>query len=337
MRSECDVINAIRKSVRPGENGYTAKVPAKDLLDLLYGENLPDPECSFQKILEALDEGAVALIKKYNAVERKKDEPDQRICTEPNQGSFNKCHGDWTEYICDVFTWNILSELNKGKGDDEDCFVYVKLPDRNVRKKKESENVWTRLLSQRAQQLIEIRRQRLKKAENDYEVKLESSNPDAVILQIAPNLLPEDLDPRECMTNISIENQKRLSDTFKKCKGLIKSVDQLVAFLSYKASTRADRRYQWIVEGNSVKGLIATAFDDGQNPYKLGVLMRDKYFAFDLNGEYAERNHKVLDGLIMFSSLFNESAIGRVFAIDGLYEPTTPAAYGDRIREICSK
>lgn len=337
MRSESDVISAIAKSVETKGGKNKASVPAKKMLDLLFGEVLPNPGCSFQDILDALDKGAVELIKKYNAAECGKVASEQRICEEPEQGSFNKCHGDWTEYICDVFTWNVLSELNNGKRDDEECFVYVKLPNRNGGKTKESKNVWTRLLAQGPQQLIENRRERLKTTENDHEVKLESSNPDAVILRIAPNLLPKELDPREGMTNIGIDNQKRLSSAFGKCKGLIKSSDQLVAFLSYKTSTRADRRYQWIVEGNSVKGLIATAFDDFQNPYKLGRLMRNKYFAFDLKGEYAKRNHEVLDGLIMFSSLFNESAIGRVFAIDGLYEPTTPAAYGDRIREICSK
>lgn len=123
-----------------------------------------------------------------------------------------------------------------------------------------------------------------------------------------------------------------------------------MAFLSIKTSTRPDRRYQWIVEGNSVKGLIAAAFDDESNDLKLGALMRNKYYAFRLKRKKKktqatetdaenelDADRKALIGLIMFSSLFNESAIGCVDAIDELYETLTPSVFGERIREICTK
>lgn len=320
-------------TVKKKPSGYSATIPAKKMLDLYFGNNLPNPKQEFKEILNDLDTGARALVDEYNAEELKKKESERKECV-LGQGSLNRCHGEWSEYICDVTAWNVLCELNASKDEDEECFVYVKLPNSNVSKKK---NVWTSLLSADPQQLIEERRKRLTRTENALEVKLESSNPDAAILRLSPSRLPGELDPRRKMTNISEENQKTLSSVFGKCKGHIESEGQLVAFLSYKTSTRADRRYQWIVEGNSVKGLIAAAFDNDQNPYKLGVLMQNRYYAFDLDGTSQGSNHEVLDGLIMFSSLFNESAIGRVSAIDGLYEPITPAAYGDRIREICSK
>lgn len=72
--------------------------------------------------------------------------------------------------------------------------------------------------------------------------------------------------------------------------------------------------------------------------------MRNKYYAFRLKGKpkmtganEVDADRKALIGLIMFSSLFNESAIGCVDAIDELYETTKPSEFGDSIKNICEK
>lgn len=335
--SEKAYVELIGEGAEKKRGQWTASVPTQETLALMYGDNFSDSTESFDQILSKIDGEVIRLYRKYN---RKKHVNKVSI---PNAGSFNKCHGDWTEIICGFTVWNVLCELNEHREEKDGYFVYIKLPDRKngVGDETEDETLWTRLLADKPNQLINQRKGRLKRA-NGNAVKLESSNPDAVILRLSE--LPEGVNPTVKLEGLSEENQKILESTFRLCKGCIASADQLVAFLSIKTSTRPDRRYQWIVEGNSVKGLIAAAFDDESNDLKLGTLMRNKYYAFRLKGKpkmtganEVDADRKALIGLIMFSSLFNESAIGCVDAIDELYETTKPSEFGDSIKNICEK
>ena len=324
------------------KNGkWKASIPTQETLDLIYGKNFSDSTESFDRILSKIDEEVRRLYQKYN---RKKHVVKVGI---PDGGSFNKCHGDWTENICGITAWNILCELNEHREKEDGYYVYVKLPDRKNDGGDADETLWTTLLADKPNQLINERKGRLKRA-NENAVKLESSNPDAVILRLCN--IPEGVTPKVKLEGLSEANQKVIGSIFSLCQGCVESADQLVAFLSIKTSTRPDRRYQWIVEGNSVKGLIAAAFDDESNDLKLGALMRNKYYAFRLKRKKKktqatetdaenelDADRKALIGLIMFSSLFNESAIGCVDAIDELYETLTPSVFGERIREICTK
>lgn len=335
--SEKTYVELIGKRAEKKRGQWSASIPTQETLALMYGNNFSDSAESFDQILSKIDAEVKELYKKYN---RKKH---INKVSSPNAGSFNKCHGDWTELICGFTAWNILCELNEHREEKDGYFVYVKLPDRKngVGDEDEDKTLWTSLLADKPNQLIAERKGRLKRA-NGNAVKLESSNPDAVILRLRE--LPEGINPIVKLEGLSEENQGILESAFCKCKGCITSADQLVAFLSIKTSTRPDRRYQWIVEGNSVKGLIAAAFDDESNNLKLGALMRDKYYAFRLKGKSntnganaIDADRKALIGLIMFSSLFNESAIGCVDAIDELYETLTPLDFGNSIKNICQK
>ena len=173
---------------------------------------------------------------------------------------------------------------------------------------------------------IEIRKKSLR-AEN---VKLESSNPDAVILRLQKRACKTEWDPSKPYSAV----KDRVESIFSDCKGLVQTANQLIAFLSVKASTRSDRRYQFIVEGNSTKGLYAAAFDTPNSDLKIGALMRNKYYAFSLEEE-RKADHRVLDGLIMFASLFNEAAVGHVCAIDEFNNCESPEQVTEVIKRIC--
>lgn len=333
--TEKTYVALIEERAKKKRGKWSASVPTQEILDLMYGDDFSDSTESFDQILRKIDAEVIRLYEKYN---RKKHVNKVSI---PDTGSLNKCHGDWTEIICGITAWNVLCELNEHRDEHDGYFVYVKLPDRKNGVGDEDETLWTSLLADKPNKLINERKGRLKRT-NGNAVKLESSNPDAVILRLSE--LPEGVNPTAKLVGLREENQKILGLTFDQCKGCVTNADQLVSFLSIKTSTRPDRRYQWIVEGNSVKGLIAAAFDDESNDLKLGALMRNKYYAFRLKekSKTTRRNtvdadRKALIGLIMFSSLFNESAIGCVDAIDELYETTNPSDFGDCIKNICKK
>lgn len=164
--------------------------------------------------------------------------------------------------------------------------------------------------------------------------KLASSNPDAVILYLPKSACSDSLPPDSQINNISTETQKNLDDLFKQYSKKVSKIGQIVSFISIKTSTRSDRRYQYIIEGNSVKGLYATAFND-DSKLKYAALMDHLYYAFTLQKK-KPADHKALDGLIMFASLFNE-AVGSARAVDALYDCPTPNDVAKKIKKIVKK
>lgn len=317
-----DIRNVIKERAKAaGKAGtYTASVPAKEMLDYIYKATLPDINSTFKGLIKDLDDKTRDLYKKVKH--------DRKTVRPPTTSSLRNCHGVWTEHIFDVAAWNALSELNKKRTDGK-CFVYVKLPNRrDSAGEAAGETIfWTSLLDEVPYNRIVEKKRTLGGA------KLESSNPDAVILCLDKTECGQDWDPSKPVKNISISTQTMIERLFRLCRGKVKESGQIVAFLSVKSSTRPDRRYQFILEGNSSKGLYGVAFDSNESAVKLSVLMEKKFYAFSLEkGKPAD--HKALDELIMFASLFNE-AVGATHAIDALYDCETPAEVAERIKEIC--
>lgn len=316
-----DIRNIIKRRARvAGKTGaYKASVPAKEMLDHVYKATLPNVGCTFEVLIKELDEQTRDLYKKvkYN----------KKRFLAPTTSALSNCHGVWTEHIFDIVVWNTISELNSARTDGK-YLVYVKLPNRrDVADKGDGESVfWTSLLGEEPYSRI------IKKKET-LGAKLESSNPDAVILCLDQGECGKAWDPSKPVNDISKETQAMIEGVFAQCKGKVYAAEQIVAFLSVKSSTRPDRRYQFILEGNSSKGLYGVAFDGLDNVIKLGALMDRKFFAFSLE-KRKEPDHAALDGLIMFASLFNE-AVGATPAIDALYDCETPAMVVQRIKEIC--
>ena len=317
--SKDELFRKIKERIEKDGNEYKAGVPAKEMLEYVYGDRLPDGDMKFKDIKKTLKEETIAIYEEYI------NKPlDKRVIRKPVDNSFNNCNGRWTEYVFDVFAWNKLSEINKALGSDE-CFVYVKLPSR-------SETFWSSLLGEKPKKEIESKEADL----GEIGAKLESSNPDAVILRLKKEECSKSWDPCVPLKDLSLKSQEIINSVYKACEGKVVLAKQLVAFLSVKSSTRADRRYQWIVEGNSTKGLYAVAFRKENRDRTLSAQMRDKFFAFSFDEE-KEADKKALSDLIMFASLFNEEAIGITYAIDGLYSCVTPNQVTAKIEEICKK
>lgn len=318
---EKSIIKNIKKRAeKDGKTGnYKASVPAKEMLDYIYEATLPDMSSDFKCLIKDLDEKTKTLYTKVKL--------DRKRIKAPTTPALSNCHGVWTEHIFDVVVWNTISEINRKRTDGK-YFVYVKLPNRRdaVNGGKEESVFWTSLLAQTPYSRIMEKKEVLG-------AKLESSNPDAVILCLDRGECGKAWDPSIPVKDISKKTQTMIEGIFAQCKGKVKEPEQIVAFLSLKSSTRPDRRYQFILEGNSSKGLYGVAFDRPENKMKLGALMDKKFYAFSLEkGKPAD--HDALDGLIMFASLFNE-AVGATPAIDALYDCETPVAVAERIKEVC--
>ena len=327
-----DIFSLIKERIKEGKKGYTASVPTQEILDLVCGE-LSIQTQTFKSLLGSLDSQTRTIYNEYESwrlVEENGVPRDIRSLRPVTDDSLKNCHGRWTEALFDRIVWDALSEINRNSTGDE-YFVYVKLPERrnptNENPRKKNAKVWTSLLGKEPLDNIEIR----KKSLRTQNVKLESSNPDAVVLRLKKSECKTEWDPSKPYSAIKDKAESVFSD----CKGLVQVANQLIAFLSVKASTRSDRRYQFIVEGNSTKGLYAAAFDTPDCDLKIGALMRNKYYAFSLEEE-RKADHQVLDGLIMFASLFNEAADGHVCAIDEFNNCETPDQVAGVIKRICS-
>lgn len=265
---------------------------------------------------------------------QKKINGTRRKLLPPTSGSFNNCNGRWLEYIFAVYAWNAVAEVNQSCP-DTNPYIYVKLPNNTSAdtpgQGDHTTISWTSILDKVHFDRIMRKKQDLLEGS---ESKLEASNPDAVILQLPKEVCPEDFSPYSKIENISVQTQSRIDHLFFNCMEKIRQLNQIVAFISVKASTRSDRRYQFIVEGNSTKGLYATAFSHESN-LKVGKLIENKYFAFSLEPSKSA-DHDALDGLIMFASLFNE-AVGSTRAIDALYNCEKPSEVAKIIKEICTQ
>lgn len=188
-----DIRNAIKKRAKmTGKTGnYTASVPAKEMLDYIYKTTLPDIDSTFKDLIKDLDAKTRDLYKKVKY--------DRKTVRPPTASSLSNCHGVWTEHIFDVAAWNALSELNKKRTDGK-CFVYVKLPNRrDSAGEVAGETVfWTSLLDEVPYNRIVEKKRTLGGA------KLESSNPDAVILCLDKTECGQDCDPSKLIENIEI-------------------------------------------------------------------------------------------------------------------------------------
>lgn len=311
---------------KAGEKNWKARVPSKEVLGGVYETTLPDCNMTFNDLKNDLQQKTKAVY------QQKKIKGTRRKLMPPKTDAFKNCNGRWLEYIFAVYAWNALVDLNQGQ--NEYVFIYAKLPNNTKAEVPGQEErvalSWTSILDAKHQKRIEYKKSELLDGEN---TKLEASNPDAVILRLPRDGCVGMPDPCRKIENIGLETQKAIDSVFTACKEKICTLDQLVAFISIKASTRSDRRYQFILEGNSTKGLYATAFSR-ESPLKVGELMKNKYFAFSLEAA-KEADHEALDGLIMFASLFNE-AVGSTHAIDALYDCETPTQVVEKIKSICN-
>lgn len=320
------VLDVIKPKQGPDKK-WKAMVPSKEVIGCVYETSLPSDQITFLELKKFLQKNTKDFFSK------KKIPGTHKKLIAPTAGSFNNCNGRWLEYIFAIYAWNALAEINQANP-DIDPYIYIKLPNSTIANAPNHEEriseSWTSILDE-----VHIERIERKKTDlfEDGNSKLEASNPDAMILRLPRDDYSKNFSPYSKIGNISLDTQNEIDSLFSKYVGKVHKLEEIIAFISIKASTRSDRRYQFIVEGNSTKGLYATAFSK-ESDLKVGKLMMNKYYAFALEPS-KPADHEALDGLIMFASLFNE-AVGATRAIDALYDCETPSQVTEKIKLICT-
>ena len=185
--------------------------------------------------------------------------------------AFNNCNGKWTEYGFAAYAWNCLAKLNRDARASANSaaysvYVYVKLPNRNS-----ADNDWTQLLLSNITSVLSAYPARQSSRITDTTnsnygrlFELISSNPDSVILKFdntdalaiwqAKNITGIDL--YTDITKLDVNTTTKLDSLFDAFKGQVLPSKNLQCFLSIKRSTRPDRRYQWVHEGDHIKTIL---------------------------------------------------------------------------------
>ena len=249
-------------------NKLTSGIPTLETLDDVYGTTLPGRAISFDSFLNSLHFKANANLHDANSYLASVGEP---TISAPTDAAFNNCNGKWTEYGFAAFAWNCLAKLNRdartsANGAAYDVYIYVKLPNRNS-----DENDWTQLLPNNITSVLSSYPARQSSRITDItnsnfgrRFELISSNPDSVILKFdntnASSIWRTNningIDLYTDITKLDINTATNLDSLFDAFKGNVLPSKNLQCFLSIKRSTRPDRRYQWVHEGDHVKTIL---------------------------------------------------------------------------------
>lgn len=201
-------------NVKKDTKGYTAAVPSIEILSYVYEKNLPGSSQTFNDIILNLQDVTKKIFAKH------KPKPK-----EPKSGAFNNCNGRWGEYVFGAYAWNYLVDVNLNN-QNNDRYVYVKLPTNNSTTKKSISNIWTSLLIESQRIILSG----FEKDSNDLQVKefghkafkLCSSNPDAVILKFENEECKElGIDPLKKLDSLEEGNIELIDSIFEKVRGAV--------------------------------------------------------------------------------------------------------------------
>ena len=243
-------------------------IPTLETLDDIFGTALPGSATSFDSFVNALHRKAKKNLDAANSYLASVGEPS---ISAPTDSAFNNCNGKWTEYGFAAFAWNCLAEMNRNartsaNGADHDVYVYVKLPNRNS-----DEKDWTQLLPKNITSVLSSYPARQSSRITDTTnsnygrlFELISSNPDSVILKFRNTdasaiWLAKKITGIDLYTDIiklDVNTATKLDSLFEAFTGQVLPSMNLQCFLSIKRSTRPDRRYQWVHEGDHVKTIL---------------------------------------------------------------------------------
>jgi len=332
-----------------GAHSVKSQIPAIETLAEVYANSIPDSESSFSDFKKALQDKAKNNVETANTILQSRNLP---TISAPTGSAFNNCNGKWSEYAYAVYAWNFFAELNSkaredSDTDDYDSYLYVKLPNSDA-----GNNDWTHLLVNNITIALEAYPQRQSskitdQADSNYGRRFEliSSNPDAVILKFPHQIAEEKIrdlhaldlySPIDNMSHDTISNLDALFRCF--IESVIPSKN-LQCFLSIKTSTRPDRRYQWIHEGDHVKSILQwiqvfssiapTPLDSDLNYTDLN----GKFFAISLSKLSGSDENTMNTGTVgsIVSPMLNP-----VWAVDKLFECITFSQVGPHLQEMLS-
>lgn len=310
----------------------SAGVPTAETIADLYGRAIPAPTMTFDAFINALQDKAKSNTRDANAY---LTSIGAQTVSEPSGAAFNNCNGKWTEQGYAVYAWNALAQKNRdnranANGSPYTVYVYVKLPNRTS-----ADKDWTQLLVNSITTTLSgypaARSNRILNTSSNFGRRFEliSSNPDSVILKF-DNLTADQIwdstgitlfDLYTDITSIGVQTVVAMDSLFDKLKGKVLPSQNLQCFLSVKRSTRPDRRYQWVHEGDHVKTIlqwiqIISVTNPALDPTLTYNDLNGKFFAVSLSAisdADKEAMNTGLAGSIVSPSLQPQWAVDKLF------------------------
>ena len=329
-------------------NKLISGIPTLETLDDVYSTALPGRTISFDSFLNALHTKANANLNDANIYLASVPEPTISASTD---SAFNNCNGKWTEYGVAAYAWNCLAKLNRDARASANSaaysvYVYVKLPNRNS-----ADNDWTQLLLSNITSVLSAYPARQSSRITDTTnsnygrlFELISSNPDSVILKFdntdalaiwqAKNITGIDL--YTDITKLDVNTTTKLDSLFDAFKGQVLPSKNLQCFLSIKRSTRPDRRYQWVHEGDHIKTILQwiQVYSSTATPPLDSLRYEDlngKFFAVSLS-KISDADKDALNTGLVGSIV--SPMLEPVWAVDKLMECRTFTDVATRIKEM---
>lgn len=289
-----DSVRTIINSRNAVGEKITARVPTSETLADLFGKNIPPKTLSFDDFISSLQRKAILNIEDANIYLSLIGE---KKVPKPSGSALNNCNGKWTEQGYAVYVWNTLAKKNResrlsANGGTYFVYVYIKLPNRIS-----ADKDWTQLFVNEITSTLssypvaQSNRIPVTSSNHGRRFELISSNPDSVILKFN-NLAMDEMwnstgitlfDPYRDITAIDVQTTNTMDSLFEKFKGTVLPSKNLQCFLSVKRSTRPDRRYQWVHEGDHIKTILQWIQVISSNP--LTILDPDLTYG-DLNGKF---------------------------------------------------
>jgi hypothetical protein len=183
----------------------------------LLGGNLPAPDQSFSHLFVQLDQ------------ELRQINPDV------NQGTLNRAHGDWYQWLVAIAAWNLHAA---------DPALALALPLPNV-----TGFTVGRLYTPELYGLVEDLRAKVQQSAN---VELITSNPDFVILNVAG--MPQAAETEQPIETITEQVIAMLKNQYAAFINAC-SFERVLGYAGAKSSLRPDRRLQLPHEGSLMKAL----------------------------------------------------------------------------------
>lgn len=304
-------------------NGTARSVPADQMMEYVYGSNLPKRNTAIRDALKCIDTETNSLYK-------------FKKFAKPDPSALNNCHGRWSEALFALFAWNTIADINS-KRQDSTRYVYIKLPNR-----KNASTEWTSLLLEPNcrrslnEFVLDDTNPIVKKSDHNR-LLLIASNPDAVILkfdeaELTTFGLPFSVSSK--FSSFTAADLTNLDSLYTFFKDKVLPSKNLVALLSLKTSLRGDRRYQFLREGDNAKSILmylyTTKADKGLSTH----FFSNRFYCFTF--EAASKNDMdVMDAAM--SAYVSSPIIDPVWAVDKLYECLTLSNVTTAIRDIVKK
>lgn len=310
------VLDAIIIKHKNGE--LVAKIPSVEILADTYDTDLPDANLTFKEIINNLQEKTKQLFYAKDPA-----------LSLPASNAFNNCNGRWAEYVFAAYVWNALAEINRQN--TQYNYVFVKLPMNSS-----SSNIWTSLLAPTFEEELN----RFARDSSDPEIAssgherflLCSSNPDAIILKYPKgNCGTFPLSPETDITNLTISVQNNLDSFFTLLRSTVNPYDNLIALLSVKTSTRPDRRYQFVHEGDNVKAILLYLINRGIDRRLNQGFLQNKYYCFSFSS-LAEPDFNAMETAM--TACLSVPSMPPVWAVDKIFACLSPCQIAEHIRTI---